>query len=85
MIIPKPLRVAGIILCGMMLLLPAGVCFTGASDRVMRLMHFISVLSPVPFCILVQVCIDEGRAREQERARRESEPSPATTPRRPRA
>ena len=72
-IVPKPFRVMAIILCGLMLLVPPGVCFTGASERVMRAMHVINMLAPLPFCILVLVCIDEGREREraeQERCER---------------
>ncbi len=70
-IIPKPLRVTGIILCGLMLLVPPGMCFTGAQPRWMELAHLISILSPLPFLVLVALCIDEGRERERERAEEE--------------
>jgi hypothetical protein len=65
MIMPKPFRVMGIVICVVMMLVPQLVCFTGASPRVMEVAHFISLRSPLTFFILVQVCIDEGRARER--------------------
>ena len=74
MIVPKPLRVIGIIVCGLMLLAPQLVCFTGARPRVMAVMHFISLLFPLSFYVLTNMCIDEGRERERaerERAERE--------------
>jgi hypothetical protein len=64
-IVPKPLRVTGIVVCGLLLLLPPGICWIVASPQIMKLMHFISLISPVPFVLLVLVCIDEGRARER--------------------
>jgi hypothetical protein len=72
MVIPKPLRVIGIIVCGAMLGVPPVVCFTGASTRVMEVMRFISLLFPLTFYVLSNLFIDEGRARERaDRERRE--------------
>lgn len=70
MVIAKPLRVMGIIICGAMLGVPPLVCFTGASTRVMGVMHFVSILFPLTFYVLSYLFIEEGRARERaERAR----------------
>jgi thiosulfate reductase cytochrome b subunit len=69
-IVPKPLRVIGIILCGLALLVPQAVCFSGARPHVLEVMHFISLLSPLTFLILTCLCIDEGRERERAKAER---------------
>ena len=62
----KPLRVTGIIICGVMLGLPALACFReeGASHAT-RVLHDMNVLFPVTFWALSRFFIDEGRARER--------------------
>jgi hypothetical protein len=65
MVIAKPLRVIGIIVCGAMLGVPPMVCFLGASTRVMEVMHFVSLLFPLTFYVLSNLFIEEGRARER--------------------
>lgn len=68
----KPLRVSDIIICGILLGLPALLCFReeGASPAT-RLLHDINMLFPVTFWALSRFLIAEGRA--QERAEREQE------------
>jgi hypothetical protein len=62
----KPLRVAGIIVCGLMLGVPALVCFReGVSAHSMGILHTINALFPVTFWALSRFFIDEGRARER--------------------
>jgi hypothetical protein len=68
MIVPKPLRVAGIIICGVMLAAPAIACFRATPPGSMKVMDFVHVLFPLWFILLVQICIDEGRARERQRS-----------------
>ena len=65
----KPLRVAGIIICCLLLAAPAIVCFRGASPHMMEVVRTISLLFPVTFWALSRIFIAEGR--EQERAERE--------------
>lgn len=65
MVVPKPLRVAAIIVCGVLLAAPAVVCFRGASPGTLRAMEVLHVLFPITFGVLVQACIAEGRARER--------------------
>jgi hypothetical protein len=72
MVIDKPLRVIGIIVCGAMLGVPPMVCFIGASARVMAVMHFISLLFPLTFYVLSNLFIDEGRARERAERERQA-------------
>jgi hypothetical protein len=74
MIVAKPLRIIGIIVCGAMLGVPPMVCFTGASARVMEVMHLISLLFPLTFYVLSNLFIDEGRARERAARERRARP-----------
>ena len=76
----KIARIVGIVFCGVMLLVPQVVCFVGASPGIMKAADVLRLCFPLTFCVLVGLCIDEGRARERERADQEkvrsSPPSP---------
>lgn len=67
----KVARMVGIVVCGGMLLVPQVVCFVGASPGIMKAADVMRLCFPLTFTLLVQVCIDEGRARERERIDRE--------------
>ena len=57
------------IICCLLLAMPAIVCFRGASPHMMEVAHTISLLFPVSFWVLSRIFIAEGR--EQERSERE--------------
>jgi hypothetical protein len=61
-------RMIGIVVCGGLLLIPQVVCFVGAPPNMMKVADFIRLCFPLTFYVLVNLCIDEGRARERERA-----------------
>lgn len=67
----KIARIVGIVFCGAMLLIPQVVCFVGASPDIMKAADVLRLCFPLTFSVLVGLCIDEGRARERERADRE--------------
>lgn len=70
MIVPKPLRVVGIVACGFLLAAPALVCFRGMPSRPITPMGVIQALYLLWITLLVQLSIDEGREREHKRAER---------------
>jgi hypothetical protein len=58
-------RTVGIIFCGGILLFPQIVCFVGAPPNIMKVADFVRLCFPLTFYVLVNLCIDEGRARER--------------------
>ena len=62
MIVQKPLRVAGILLFGALLVAPTIASY---HTPLQMGLDVIRTLFPVWFYLLVQVCIEEGRARER--------------------
>ena len=67
----KVTRMVGIVVCGGMLLVPQVVCSVGASPGIMKAADVVRLCFPLTFTVLVQLCMEEGRARERERADRE--------------
>ena len=59
-------RMIGIVFCGVMLLVPQSVCFIGAPPNIMKAADVVRLCFPLWFVLLVQISIDEGRARERE-------------------
>ncbi|WP_437593363.1 hypothetical protein [Sorangium sp. So ce1000] len=65
MIVPKPLRMVGIVVCGVALAAPGILCFGERSPGLLKIVDFVRTLFPLWFVLLVQLSIDEGRARER--------------------
>ena len=53
-----------------MLLFPQVACFIEVPQGIMKAANFVRLCFPLTFYVLVNLCFDEGRARERERTER---------------
>jgi hypothetical protein len=65
MIVRSPLRALGMIICAVLLVLPAALCFRGPHAHTSKSIELLHVLTPVVLFVLFYIGIAEGRARER--------------------
>ncbi|WP_437899056.1 hypothetical protein [Sorangium sp. So ce124] len=70
----KPLRVFGIIVCMVLIVLPAWLCFRGPHPQMSKSIDVMFALLPVVIVVFGQLCIAEGRARERAVRERRARP-----------